>query len=140
MAAFKGCLGTVYLNDTSPEEVLGVSMWEMSQSVKNQDYSDNTTGCNISTIMGAKTTKVNLDVNMQDGVTKGLPPIMCGSEHVVQLHIDDTTENYFEMTLAFLTMDNYNVNMDTGDKVSCKYTAQAQGAVVGFGTLATFTS
>lgn len=134
MAAFNGCKGTVKYG-SSPTELLGVSRWSMSETVKNNDYADNTTGCATKTNMGAKTTSITIDVNAQDGVDKGKPPLRAGDEVEIELHIDDTGANYFSGTAAVLGLNDYTVDIMNQELVTYSYDLKVQGLLVGNGTL-----
>lgn len=139
MAAFNGCEGTIY-DAAGPTELLGISMWKFSESVKNEDYADNTTGCSTKTNIGPKTTTVDIDVNLQDGAGKGLPPLVTGNEYDLQLHIDATGNNYFEGSVVVLEMTDYEVNIAEGSLVSASYSCKVQGELTGQGTLSSFNS
>lgn len=137
MAAFNGCLGTIKKGaEGSAEEILGVSRWAWSEEAASQRYADNTTNCKTKTNAGPGTETVEFDVNLQDGVTKGKPPLRAGDVIRCEFHIDDTEENYWSGEIVVLQMTDYEVNTETGDLVSVSYTADVNGGLVGNGTLA----
>lgn len=132
MAAFSGCRGTLYLDDG---EVLGISRWSFSETIKTEEYSDNTTNCETADIEGPKTTTINFSVNLQDGAEKGKLPTRAGRRHAIELHIDDEDANFYSGNVLITELSDLEVNIDAGSKVTVSYTAKAQGGLVGNGTV-----
>lgn len=132
MAAFNGCLGTVYADS---EEILGIKNWEFSEEAESEAYRDNTTGCNSHYNVSGVETTGSFSVNLQTGATKGKLPLRARDRVTLQLHIDDTGDNYFEQECIITSVGPYSVSPEDGSLVTCDFSFVVNGRMIGHGTL-----
>jgi hypothetical protein len=133
--AIVGCGSTVY-HKTVPEELVGASSWEFTEDAKSSEYSDNSTGCGTKDTVGPVTQKVKVSYNVQDGTDKGKIPWRARDVVPVQLHIDDTTANYWEGSVLVISVGGYKFESGSSDPVACEFDCKVQGELTGVGTLA----
>jgi hypothetical protein len=68
------------------------------------------------------------------------PPLAVGTEYDVQLHVDDSGDNFWSGTVVITAMNDYTVDIENQALVAYGYTFKTQGALTPNGTLAALAS
>jgi hypothetical protein len=138
MPAYNACEATVFdVTDGDPgDEVLGLSSVEWGEEAEVSEYTDNTTGCTKAALAGPITRDGQLTVNLQDGAEKGKLPFRAGQTKTLQVHIDQTGNNYWELEVLITAVQDYNHDLNSADPVQATFPFRINTPPVGHGTLA----
>lgn len=112
MPSQSACTGTVKYG-VSKSELLGVKRFSTEESATAGTYSDNTTNCAKQKIGGTPSANGSMEVNVQ--ITTG-PPLRVNDEVELELHFDDTGQNYISGT-AIITRHGISASIEEGAEV-----------------------
>lgn len=131
MPSMSGCMGTVKYG-ASKEKWLGAAYWTYNEASQHGEYSDNTTDCAKFKIPGNPTGNGSIRTNLQ--ITSG-PPVAINDEVDLELHVDDTGQNYLA-GLALVTALGISNEIENASEVpTYEVSYEAQGLFTRHGSL-----
>ncbi len=128
MTVIAGKDGTLFLTDV---ETTPVTNWKISKVSDNKDYHANDTGGSRKRVAGVKDSSGSFEVKADD---EGNVPVIEGATVTAQLHVDDSTLNYYEVPMIIDKID-VDVDIDAGEIVAYVVDWSGNGAITPNGIL-----
>lgn len=114
MAAFNGCLGYVNQGDAQTK-MPGVTLWNFGEKAKIASHQDSDIPCTEQHEPGGVTGSGRINCNLKTG---GGPPLRAGDKVALELHVDDSGQNYIDIPEAVIEeMVDMEVDISDGTKV-----------------------
>ena len=128
MSFISGKDGTLKLDDT---EVTQVTNWRLDKASHNKSYTANDTGAARKRVPGAKDCAGRFEIKATG--FRHLP-VEEGDAMVLELHVDDSGENYYEVP-AIVDVIKADVDISEGKTVAHVVTFSGNGPIVAHGIL-----
>ncbi len=128
MSFISGKDGTLKLGDA---EVTQVTNWRIEKASRNKAYTANDTGAARKRVPGAKDCSGRFEIQAADS---GHVPVEEGDTVMLELHVDDSGENYYEVP-AIVDLIRANVDISEGKTVAHLVTFSGNGPITGHGIL-----
>ena len=120
--AFSGKSGTVKHGSGTPADLTEVTKWSLERSVAVPKYNSNTTGGHKRGVSAVADTKGTIEVKVGDTAGAELQP---GDVVELQLHVDDSDSNYYQIDEAIISESPIEVDIDGGEVVGMTYSFEA---------------
>ena len=129
MPILSGKDGTVLIDDV---EVAQLTRWTLRRTSRNKAYTANDTGGAWKRTTGSKDATGRFLVQVTDS---GSAPVEEGDAVTLELHVDDTDENYYRVP-AVIDSVGTEVDVDRGELVGYRVGFSGNGPITAFGVLA----
>jgi hypothetical protein len=128
MSFISGKDGTLRLGNN---EVTQVTHWTIEKASRNKAYTANDTGAAKGRVPGAKDCSGRFEIKATDS---GRLPVEEGDRVVLELHVDGSGENYYEVP-AIVDVIRAEVDISEGKTVAHVVTFSGNGPIIAHGIL-----
>lgn len=129
MAYKTGKRGTMKLDGT---ELVPITNWKTKPTVATSAFHTNESGGSKNREAGVEDSTGSFDLKLKEGA---FFPVERGQKVVLQLHIDETTQNYYEVPAIIKEWD-LDCDINDGKEFTVPVTWEGNGPMIGHGTLA----
>ena len=113
--------------DVDGSQVEHAASWSLSPQADKKKYTSNVTGAIRKTALGPLDFTIEVTVYFHDDNTKK-SPFKIGSEHDVELHVDDSGLNYYSTTVKCSSLGTITCDPDTAEPISQTAMLDSHGA------------
>lgn len=128
MAVISGKDGTLYITavETTP-----ITNWKLDKTSDNKAYHANSSAGSKQRVAGVKDSSGSFEVKCDDASNA---PVTEGDIVTVQLHVDDSTLNYYSLS-AIIDKVAVDVDIDDGEIVAYAIDFSGNGVITPYGIL-----